>query len=96
MSGATATETQDALTALVSGPAEAFSAMAECFAAFTKKAFVVGSGEEARYLKLSINAMVGATSALLAESLMLARKGGLDVQTILDVVSESAVASPLN
>jgi 3-hydroxyisobutyrate dehydrogenase-like beta-hydroxyacid dehydrogenase len=95
VSGSTATATQGALTALVSGPAEAFGAMADFFAAFTKKAFLVGSGEEARYLKLSINAMLGATSALLAESLMLARKGGMDIQTIMDVVSESAVASPL-
>jgi 3-hydroxyisobutyrate dehydrogenase-like beta-hydroxyacid dehydrogenase len=95
VSGSTATATQGALTALVSGPAEAFGAMADFFAAFSRKAFLVGSGEEARYLKLSINAMVGATSALLAESLMLARKGGMDIQTIMDVVSESVVASPL-
>jgi len=95
VSGSTATAKQGALTALVSGPTEAFGAMAGFFAAFTKKAFLVGSGEEARYLKLSLNAMVGATSALLAESLMLARKGGMDIQTIMDVVSESAIASPL-
>ena len=95
VSGSTATATQGALTALVSGPAETFSAMADFLAAFTKKAFLVGSAEEARYLKLAINAMVGATSALLAESMMLARKGGMDIQTIMDVVSESAVASPL-
>jgi 3-hydroxyisobutyrate dehydrogenase-like beta-hydroxyacid dehydrogenase len=95
VSGSTATATQGALTALVSGPAEAFGAMADFFAAFTKKAFLVGSGEEARYLKLSINAMLGATSALLAESLMLARRGGMDIQIIMAVVSESVVASPL-
>jgi 3-hydroxyisobutyrate dehydrogenase-like beta-hydroxyacid dehydrogenase len=95
VSGSTATAVQGALTALVSGPTESFGAMAGFFAAFTKKAFLVGSGEEARYLKLSINAMLGATSALLAESLMLARKGGMDIQTIMDVVAESAIASPL-
>jgi 3-hydroxyisobutyrate dehydrogenase-like beta-hydroxyacid dehydrogenase len=95
VSGSTATAAQGALTALVSGPAEAFGGMADVFAAFAKKAFLVGAGEEARYLKLSINAMLGATSALLAESLMLARKGGMSIQTIMDVVSESAIASPL-
>jgi 3-hydroxyisobutyrate dehydrogenase-like beta-hydroxyacid dehydrogenase len=95
VSGSTATATQGALTALVSGPADAFASLAGFFAPFTKKAFLVGSGEEARYLKLSINAMVGATSALLAESLALARKGGMDIQTIMDVVAQSAVASPL-
>lgn len=95
VSGSTATATQGALTALVSGPSAAFADMAKFFAAFTKKAFLVGAGEEARYLKLAINAMVGATSALLAEALTLARKGGLDIHAIMDVISESAVASPL-
>ena len=95
VSGSTTSAMQGALTALVSGPADAFGAMAGFFAAFAKKAFLVGASEEARYLKLSINAMLGATSAFLAESLMLARKGGMDIQTIMDVVSESAVASPL-
>lgn len=95
VSGSTATAAQGALTALVSGPSTAFAALSEFFAAFTKKAFHVGAAEEARYLKLAINAMVGATSALLAESLALARNGGLDDSTIMDVIAESAVASPL-
>ena len=95
VSGSTATAAQGALTALVSGPSETFDVLSEFFGAFTKKAFLVGAGEEARYLKLAINAMVGATSALLAETLALARKGGLDDTTIMDVICESAVASPL-
>jgi 3-hydroxyisobutyrate dehydrogenase-like beta-hydroxyacid dehydrogenase len=95
VSGSTATAMQGSLTVLVSGSADAFGAMADFFAAFAKKTFLVGPGEEARYLKLSINAMVGATAALFAESLILARKGGMNIQTIMDVVSESAIASPL-
>ncbi len=95
VSGSTAAAAQGALTALVSGPSDTFAAMTEVFAAFTKKAFLVGAAEEARYLKLAINAMVGATSALLAESLALARNGGMDIQTIMEVVCESAIASPL-
>jgi 3-hydroxyisobutyrate dehydrogenase-like beta-hydroxyacid dehydrogenase len=95
VSGSTATAAQGALTALVSGPAEAFKSAADLFAAFTRKAFLVGEGEESRTLKLAINAMLGATSALLAESLNLARRGGLDVRTVMDVVAESAVGSPL-
>jgi len=95
VSGSTASATQGALTAMVSGPAETFAELSGFFAAFTKKAFHVGANEESRTLKLAINAMVGATAALLAESLMLARKGGMDINTIMDVVAESAVASPL-
>jgi len=95
VSGSTAMAAQGALTAMVSGPFDAFRDLEAFFAAFTKKAFLVGPGEEARTLKLSINAMVGATSALLAEALMLARKGGMDIETIMAVVAESAIASPL-
>ena len=95
VSGSTAAAKQGVLTALVSGPSGPFADLADFFAAFTRKAFLVGAAEEARYLKLSINAMVGATSALLAEALRLAKSGGMDIQTIMDVVAESAVASPL-
>ncbi len=95
VSGSTATAAQGALTAMVSGPASAFAAATDLFAAFTRKTFHVGGAEEARILKLAINAMVGATSALLAESLALARSGGLGDETVMSVVAESAVASPL-
>ena len=83
------------LTALVSGPESAFNAMADIFAAFTKKAFHLGTGEEARVLKLAINSMVAATSALLGEALALGLKGGLSNAAMLDVITQSAVASPL-
>jgi 3-hydroxyisobutyrate dehydrogenase-like beta-hydroxyacid dehydrogenase len=95
VSGSTALAAQGALTALVSGPRDAFEAATKLFAAFTRKAFLVGEGEEARALKLSINAMLGATSALLAESLRLTRKAGLDAETAMNVIAESAVGSPL-
>jgi 3-hydroxyisobutyrate dehydrogenase-like beta-hydroxyacid dehydrogenase len=39
--------------------------------------------------------MVGATSALLAEVLALAGKGGVSAATALEVISQSAVASPV-
>jgi 3-hydroxyisobutyrate dehydrogenase-like beta-hydroxyacid dehydrogenase len=95
VSGSTVTASQGMLTAMVSGPSAGFDALADFFAAFTKKAFLVGSAEEARYLKLAINSMVGATAALIAESIALGRKGGLDIETIMAVFVESAVSSPL-
>jgi 3-hydroxyisobutyrate dehydrogenase-like beta-hydroxyacid dehydrogenase len=95
VSGSTVSASQGVLTAIVSGPAEGFERLSGFFASFARKAFLVGGGEEARYLKLAINSMLGATSALLAESLALARKGGLDLATVMSVVTESAVGSPL-
>jgi 3-hydroxyisobutyrate dehydrogenase-like beta-hydroxyacid dehydrogenase len=95
VSGSTVMAEAGMLTALVSGPKPVFDALAGLFDAFTKKAFHLGEAEEARYLKLVINSMVAATSALLGEALALGRKGGLTHAAMLDVITQSAVASPL-
>jgi 3-hydroxyisobutyrate dehydrogenase-like beta-hydroxyacid dehydrogenase len=95
VSGSTGMAEAGTLTALVSGPRQTFEGMADIFAAFTKKAFHVGEAEEARFLKLAINSMVAATSALLGEALAFGLKGGLSHATMLDVITQSAVASPL-
>ncbi len=63
--------------------------------AFSTRQFHVGLEEEARYLKLVLNALVGATSALVGEALTLGRSGGLSDETMLEVIGHSAVASPL-
>ena len=95
VSGSTAMAEAGTLTSLVSGPREAFDAMAGIFAVFTKATFYLGAAEQARFLKLAINSIVAATSVLLGEALALGRKGGLDDATMLDVITQSAVASPL-
>jgi 3-hydroxyisobutyrate dehydrogenase-like beta-hydroxyacid dehydrogenase len=95
VSGSTGMAESGTLTALVSGPKQAFDAMADVFAAFTKKAFHLGEAEEARFLKLAINSMVAATSALLGEALAFGKKGGLTDAAMLEVITQSAVASPL-
>jgi 3-hydroxyisobutyrate dehydrogenase-like beta-hydroxyacid dehydrogenase len=95
VSGSTGMAEAGTLTALVSGPKQTFNDMADIFAAFTKKAFHLGEGEEARFLKLAINSMVAATSALLGEALAFGLKGGLTHAAMLDVITQSAVASPL-
>jgi 3-hydroxyisobutyrate dehydrogenase-like beta-hydroxyacid dehydrogenase len=95
VSGSTGMAEAGTLTALVSGPKRSFEAMADIFAAFTKKAFHLGEGEEARFLKLAINSMVAATSALLGEALAFGLKGGMTHAAMLEVITQSAVASPL-
>jgi 3-hydroxyisobutyrate dehydrogenase-like beta-hydroxyacid dehydrogenase len=95
VSGSTGMAEAGTLTALVSGPKQTFNEMADIFAAFTKKAFHLGEGEEARFLKLAINSMVAATSALLGEALAFGLKGGMTHAAMLEVITQSAVASPL-
>lgn len=95
VSGSTVTASKGLLTAIVSGPSAPFYSLAPFFEAFTRKTFHIGESEEARYLKLAVNSMVGATSALLAEALTLARAGGMDARTAMMVIADSAVGSPL-
>lgn len=95
VSGSTGMAEAGTLTAIVSGPRSKFDELATVFEIFTKKAIHVGEGEEARYMKLVLNSMVAATSALLGEALALGAKGGLTHAAMLDVITQSAVASPL-
>jgi 3-hydroxyisobutyrate dehydrogenase-like beta-hydroxyacid dehydrogenase len=95
VSGSTAMAEAGTLTALVSGPKQAFDSLGDVFAAFSRKAFHLGPAEEARYLKLVINGMVAATSVLLGEALAFGLKGGLSNESMLEVITQSAVASPL-
>lgn len=95
VSGSTAMAEAGTLTALVSGPKSAFDACAPLFATYAKKAFYLGEAEEARYLKLAINSMVCSTSVLLGEALAFGLKGGLTHELMLEVITQSAVASPL-
>src|SRR5207248_1954631 len=84
-----------ALTCFVSGPKDAFENAKPLFAAFTRAQTYLGAGEEARYAKLSVNLMIAVSAAMMAESLTLARKGGIAWQDILKVLDDSAVASPM-
>lgn len=95
VSGSTATASSGTLTVMVSGDEAICRRLEPIFSCFTSRLSFVGTGEEARYLKLVINSLVGATSALLGEALAFGRKGGLTIETMLDVIGESAVASPL-
>jgi 3-hydroxyisobutyrate dehydrogenase-like beta-hydroxyacid dehydrogenase len=94
VSGSTTTAAAATLTILVSGPEESFRACESLLASLSTRRFYVGP-EEARYLKLVLNSLVGATSALLAEALSLGRRGNLSLPDMLDVICESAVGSPL-
>ncbi len=95
VSGSTATASAGTLSVMASGPEQAYKNAEPIFECFSARRFYVGEAEEARYLKLVLNAMVGATSALLGEALTLGLKGNLSLDTMLNVICESAVASPL-
>jgi 3-hydroxyisobutyrate dehydrogenase-like beta-hydroxyacid dehydrogenase len=59
------------------------------------KLYHLGEGEQARFLKLAVNLMIGGTALLAAEALALGRRGGVDWAQMVEVVKSSAIGSPL-
>jgi 3-hydroxyisobutyrate dehydrogenase len=95
VSGSTALAEKALLTVLASGDAEGWEAALPYLAMMSQKRFYLGAGDEARYMKLVLNTLVGATSAILAEALALGAQGGLGADAMMEVICDSAVASPL-
>jgi 3-hydroxyisobutyrate dehydrogenase-like beta-hydroxyacid dehydrogenase len=83
------------LVILVSGPEEEFEKQKDIFETMGNKIFYTGEEEQARYLKLSINMMVGVSSIMMAEALALGKAGGLDWDLMIDIIKNSAVGSPV-
>jgi 3-hydroxyisobutyrate dehydrogenase-like beta-hydroxyacid dehydrogenase len=84
-----------ALTCFVSGPKASYDAVKPLLMAFTREQTYLGGAEEARFAKLAINLMIAVSAGMMAESLALARKGGIGWRDILDVFDDSAIASPM-
>lgn len=95
VSGSTALAAGKGLTVLVSGPREVFDACQALFGHIGKSTYYLGEAEQARFLKLSINMMVGITAAMMGEALALSEKGGVDWREMIEIINHSAVASPL-
>jgi 3-hydroxyisobutyrate dehydrogenase-like beta-hydroxyacid dehydrogenase len=95
VSGSTALAAAGTLTIFASGPKDAYDQCVDIFGAMGQKSFHVGTREEARYLKLVLNIMVGITSAMTAEALTFGERGGMDWNQMIDIVNNSVVASPL-
>jgi len=95
VSGSTESAVTAALTILASGPEDTFDQCRHIFETLGQKVFYAGPGDQARYLKLLINMMVGITSAMTAEALVFGKRGGIDWDQMIDIINNSVVASPL-
>jgi 3-hydroxyisobutyrate dehydrogenase-like beta-hydroxyacid dehydrogenase len=83
------------LTLLVSGPKDAYERMLPLFKLFGPNQYWLGEAEQSRLMKLVVNLMIAQTSSMLAESLTLGEKGGLRWEDMWEVLTHSAVASPI-
>lgn len=83
------------LTLLVSGPKAAYDSMLPLLKLLGPSQYWLGEGEQSRLMKLVVNLMIAQTSSMLAESLTLGSKGGLRWEDMWEVLTHSAVASPI-
>lgn len=95
VSGSTVLAAAGTLTVFASGPKDAFDTCVDIFGCMSQKAFHVGTGDEARTLKLAINMMVGLTAAMVGEALTFGEAGGIDWEQMIDIIGASVAASPL-
>jgi len=95
LSGSTDMAASAALTVLASGDRSGWEDALPCIRRLSARQFFLGEGEEARYMKLVLNTLVGASSAVLSEALAVGASGGLSRADMMNVICESAVASPL-
>ncbi len=95
VSGSTVLAEAGKLTILASGDKAVYDAADPYLAVIGETRYHVGSGEDARYLKLVLNMMVSTQVQILAEGLVLGEKAGLDWKGMLEVISNSVVGSPL-
>lgn len=95
VSGSTVFAEAGTLTILASGPKDGYDKCSDIFGVMSKKAFYVGTSDEARYLKLLLNMMVGITSAMAAEALTFGERGGIQWDQMIDIIDNSVVGSPL-
>lgn len=79
---------------IVSGARSEFDRLAEMLRDVGPNVFYVGSGEQARIVKLALNLMIAGTAELMAEALVLGEKHGIDRATMLEVMGGSAIGSP--
>jgi 3-hydroxyisobutyrate dehydrogenase-like beta-hydroxyacid dehydrogenase len=95
VSGSTTHAASGQLTAMVSGPRPAFEDARPLLSAFSARQIYLGAEEQSRYLKLAINSILAANAVLVAEALAIGEAGGLGRSDMLEVMTQSAIATPL-
>ena len=94
VSGSTVLAAAGNLTTLCSGPRDAYEKAMPLFEKLGQKHFYLGGANEARTMKLSLNMMVSTSIQMLAESLVICEKAGMDMGVAMDVICGSVVGSP--
>jgi len=83
------------LTIMVGGSKEAFERAKPILSDIGQKVTHIGSNGLALAMKVAVNISIGVQMMAMAESVVLAEKAGVPRETIIEVLTNSAAASPL-
>jgi 3-hydroxyisobutyrate dehydrogenase len=81
------------LTVAVSGPKQAYDAVAPLLATFGRGVTYVGEGESARLVKIAHNVFLGVVIQALTEITVLAERGGVSRAAFLQFLNDSVLGS---
>lgn len=94
VSGSTMMAEQGALSIMVGGEESIHERVREVLLKMGSRTTHVGPNGAAASLKLAVNIIIGVTMQVLAESIVLAERAGVSPEIAVEVLSNSAVASP--
>ena len=80
---------------LASGPRDVYDQCRDILGAMSKTSFYLGTKEEGRIMKLVLNMQVGIISAMTGEALTFGEIGGMEWNQMIDIISNSIVATPM-
>jgi 3-hydroxyisobutyrate dehydrogenase len=81
------------LSVVASGPEQAYEQVRPILELFGSSVTYVGEGDRSRLVKICHNLLLGGTAQLLAETLVLAERGGVPRSAYLDFINHSVMGS---
>jgi 3-hydroxyisobutyrate dehydrogenase-like beta-hydroxyacid dehydrogenase len=95
VSGSVPAAEEGSLTIMVGGDEDAFERVAPLLRELGRSVTHVGANGQGLLLKLAVNISIPVQMIAFSEGVLLAERGGIDPQLALDVMTESAIASPM-
>jgi len=94
ISGSTPAAEQGSLTLLVGGDATLFESAQPLFRAISAHSFHIGPSGAGTTMKLVVNTLLGVGMQTIAEAIALGERAGIERNTLLEVLSQTAVIAP--
>lgn len=95
VTGSTEFAEKGTLGIMVSGETAVYESVTPLLQILGNRMHYLGDAEQSRYMKICINMMIGTSMQMLAESVVLGEKAGLDWDKMIECICDSAAASSI-